>query len=307
MNFQNVFSQIIILFLLLISGYCAKKLKVFNDETIKGLTSILVNLSLPALVISSLIREITPSLLKESFQILIISFITYFVSFFIALIIPKIIRSKKEEIGVFSFIIMFSNVGFMGYPVLNAVFGEDSLFYAAIYNLPFNVLIFTIGIWLLKKDSNSKINFNWKLFINPGIIAVIIGFIIFVFSIPVPYIIKGTLDLLGSTTTPLSMIVVGGLLTHSKLKDTFSNWRIYFISFIRLIIMPLIIWSILAPFINHPLLLGIPVIIASMPAAANTAILAEEYGANGEIASQAIFISTLISIVTIPFIALIIT
>lgn len=159
---------------------------------------------------------------------------------------------------------------------------------------------------MLKKDSETKNQFNWKVFVNPGVVSVTIGFIIFVFSIPVPYALKGSLDLLGSLTTPLSMVVIGGLLTNSKIKDTFANWRIYAISAVRLIIIPLIVWGILVPFIHHPLLLGIPVIIAAMPAAANTAILAEEYGANGELASQSVFISTLLSIISIPIIAMII-
>lgn len=307
MNFQTILNQILILFLLLVVGYYAKKIRIFDNSTIKGMTGILVKLSVPALIISSLIAEkATPQTIKQSGLILTISLLIYLLSFIIALTIPKIIKAKKEEIGVFEFTLLFSNVGFMGYPVILAIFGKEALFYVSIYNLPFNLLVFTIGIWMLKKGFGSQKKISWKVFINPGSIAVIIGFILFAFSIPIPYAFVGTLDILGSTTTPLSMIIVGGLLANSKAKQIFGNWKLYAISITRLILIPLIIFGILTSFIDNRYLLGIPVVIGGMPAAANTAILAEEYGGNGELASQAIFISTLFSVITIPIIAILV-
>lgn len=307
MNFQTVFNQILILFLLLLVGYWAKKIKIFDDSTIKGITSILVKLSLPALIIGSLVKEeASPQIILESGLILVISLIVYFLSFIIAIIIPKIIGSKEDEIGVFEFALVFSNVGFMGYPVVQAIFGDEALFYVSFYNLPFNLFVFTIGIWMLKRGNMAQKNRNWKLLINTGTVSVIVGFILFVFSVPIPYALEGTMDLLASITTPLSMLIIGGLLANSETKQIFSNWRVYVISFARLIIIPIIIYGLLSAFINHKYLLGVPVIIGAMPAAGNTAILASEYDANSELASRIVFISTLFSVLTIPLIALLI-
>ncbi|HOQ17713.1 MAG: AEC family transporter [Epulopiscium sp.] len=305
MNFQSIFNQILILFLLLVIGYGAKKRNVFDDSTIKGISSILVKLTLPALIINSLTQEqATAQSIKESGLILLLSFFIYLLSFIIALLVPKLIASKKEETGIFEFTLLFSNVGFMGYPVVQAVLGDEALFYVSFYNLPFNVFVFTIGLWMLTKGKKHQKKFDWKLFINTGTISVIIGFILFLFSIPIPAPITGCFDILGSMTTPLSMLVIGGLLANTESKYLFSNWRIYVISFTRLIIIPLIIYGMLSPFVYHKYLLGVPVIIGAMPAAANTAILASEYGANSELASRIVFISTLFSVITIPLISL---
>ena len=95
---------------------------------------------------------------------------------------------------------------------------------------------------MLKRGNMAQKNRNWKLLINTGTVSVIVGFILFVFSVPIPYALEGTMDLLASITTPLSMLIIGGLLANSETKQIFSNWRVYVISFARLIIIPIIIY-----------------------------------------------------------------
>lgn len=304
MDFLTVLNQLLILFILLLIGYVGRKLNVFDGKVTKGLASILIKISLPALIISSMQSPFSSELLAQSGQILAFSFLVYGGSFLLALWIPKLLRANPDEVGVFRFIIMFSNVGFMGYPVLEVIFGPEALFYGAIYNLPFNFLIFTVGIILLRAGRREQDSMNWKIFINPGAIAVCIGFILFTFSLHLPEAVAGAVDMMGSTTTPLSMIIVGALLFNIRVRQIFGNWRIYVVCAVRLFIIPLIVFLILRLFYNDTLMIGVPVIIAAMPAAANTAILAEEYKANGELASQGVFISTLVSIISIPIVSL---
>jgi len=99
------------------------------------------------------------------------------------------------------------------------------------------------------------------------------------------------------------MILIGALLANSNFKEMLGNWRIYVVSFLRLIIIPLAIWAALRNVTSDPLLVGVPTIIAAMPVAANSAILAQEYEANSFLASQVVFVSTLLSVITIPLIA----
>lgn len=306
MEFLKIFNQILMLFLLMVAGYAARKIEVFDDKVTKGLSSILLKLTLPALIISSMQNPFSTELLKQSGQILLLSVITYGISIGIAVLVPKLMKSSDEEKSVYQFILLFSNVGFMGYPVVESVFGKEALFYTAIYNLPFNLLVFTLGIYLFTSKGGKDHKVNWKIFVNPGVVAVFIGFFLFIFSIRLPYAIEGAVELLGSTTTPLSMIIVGGLLAKIEVKKVLGNWRVYVTSLVRLIVLPILIWLIFKGFITDPLLLGVPVIIAAMPAAANTAILAEEYGGNAELASQGVFISTLLSVISIPLIAFLI-
>jgi hypothetical protein len=303
MDFMIVLSQILKLFLLIIIGFAARKMKVFDDYVTKGMTSVLLKLFLPGLIISSMQRNFSVNLLMESSQILLISFAVYAFSFLLALGLPYVIKPNDTEKGVFQFIVMFSNVGFMGYPVLQAVFGKEALFYAAVYNMPFNLLAFTIGIIFLTGNNIFNSKFESKLFLNPGVISVLIGFILFVFSIKLPTAVSGSLQLLGDMTPPFSMIIIGAMLAKIEYSKIFKNKKVYVVSFIRLILIPILVWVCLKSFIHNPLMLGVPIITAAMPAAANTPILAEEYGGNGELGSQGVLISTLFSIITIPFMA----
>ncbi len=304
MEYLLILERIAMLFIILIIGFIIRKLNILNSNSIKNMSSMLIKVTLPAMILSSMPDNSSNPVISSTGYILLISFGVYAVSLALAFIVSFILHTPRTEKGVIRFIVIFSNVGFMGYPVLEAVFGRSALFYAAIYNIPFNLLVFTLGISLLIKGKSDKFNINWKDFINAPSIAAIIGLLIMLTGIRLPGVIKDPLELLGEVTTPLSMIIIGGLLANISPSAIFTNWRIYAVSLFRLILIPLAVLFTLRLFIrNDPLLLGVPVIIAAMPAAANTALLAEEYDANPEFASQSVFVTTLLSVFTIPLIA----
>lgn len=298
MDYNNILNQVLVLFLLILTGYFSRKFNLLNNEKTKTLSDIVLKLTLPALIISSMQMDFSISVLIKSGNFILLSLIVYLVIFVLSIILPKFLKSSEEEIGVYKFSLMFSNVGFMGYPIVNAVFGKKALFYTAIYNLPFNLLVFTIGILFLSKN----IKLNKKIVLNPGIISVLIGFTMFLLSIRLPLPIKMTMDMIGAVTTPISMMVIGSLLAKNKISTIFTNWRLYIITFIRLFFIPFFIWILLRNIITDPLMLGISILISSMPVAANSAILAEEYEGNAELASKIVFISTFFSIISIPII-----
>lgn len=303
MNLYSVFEQILVLFMILVAGYIARKLNMFDDSMTKGLSSLLLKLALPALIIDSLQKTYSPELLRQSGVILLISFVVYALSGVAALLLPKVMRIPKSELGVFRFSVLFSNVGFMGYPVVLAVFGQEGLFYAAIYNLPFNLLVFTLGIAVMTLSiSEEQQRLNWRMFVSPAVVAVVIGFTLFLFSIQLPSPMQLAVRQIGGLTTPLSMLIVGALLSSINVEDIFTNWRIYAVSVARLVLIPLAVWGGLRLFTSHLLLVGVPTLIAAMPAAANTALLAQEYNANPGLAAQIVFISTLLSALTIPLV-----
>lgn len=301
MNFNNIFTQILVLFLLILIGYMCRYKSLLDKHTTTGLTKLVMNLFLPSMIITSMQIDFNPTLLNDIFYLIVISIFMYLTTILIAFLFKFFIK-KDINCGVYQYVIIFSNVGFMGYPVIEAVLGKEAIFFTAIFNLPFNFFVFTIGTYLLNKHNN-EYKFTVKSLISPPIVAVSIGIFIFILQIKLPLPIFNTLDMLGSITTPLSMIVIGSLLANSSIKETFSNKNLYLVSFIRLILVPYIIYLILNPYIKKPLLLGVPIVISAMPAAANTAIMAKSYGANDKLASQAVFITTLASIITIPIIS----
>ncbi len=189
----------------------------------------------------------------------------------------------------------------MGYPVCQTLFGSESLFYVTLINIPFGFLVFTVGVFLLRPDIVRDLDLR-RIF-TPGLIASIIGLLFFFAGITIPPPFSNSLSLLGSVTTPLAMIVIGSLLATLPIGSMFGDIRIWVISLFRLGIIPIVTLMVIRPYISDPLLLGVPVLLAAMPVAANTVLLAEEYGVNAELASKGVFLSTLLSVGTIPIIA----
>jgi predicted permease len=301
-RFYAVFEQILALFLLLLAGYLARKSGLLDSQLTKGLSGLLLKLALPALIIDSMQKPFSASLLRESGIIFFISLAVYACSVVFALLFPRVLAATPEERGVFSFALIFSNVGFMGYPVVFAVFGETGVFYAAIYNLPFNFLLFTLGIMIISKKVEGAPPINWKLLVNPAVAAVFIGFFLFLFSVALPRPISLAVHQLGLLTPPLSMLLVGSLLCTIPVKRVFTDWRVYIVSLLRLLLLPFLVWLALQGFRLPELLVGIPTVITAMPAAANSAILAEQYEGNAALASQIVFLSTLLSVLCIPLV-----
>ena len=303
MDILPVADSIIILFLLMGIGFAASKAKFLDRNGSKALSSFLVNIALPCLVVISMQIPVNADTMEKTQTTLTLALVFFAISIAVAVIVPMFIPAKYSERGVFSFMLVFSNLGFMGIPVTQAIFGTDAVFYTTLFMLPFNLLVFTIGILMLRPDM--RMNFNPRLFVNPGIIASVIGMLFFFTGISIPSPVYDVMDYLGSTTTPLAMVVTGALLATMPFSNLFSDYRIYILSAFRLLIIPVIVYLVISPYSTDPVIFAIPVLLAAMPAAANSVILAEEYNADSTLASKGVFITTLLSIVTIPVLTVI--
>lgn len=300
MENSQLFNQVVVLFIIMAVGFYAKKRKFLNGVVDKGLSDLLLNITLPFMIVSSFNIEYEAVMISNAKKILVYSFFIHIGLIFISKIFYFKLPKNKEQ--VFRFITIFSNVGFMGYPVLESIYGEVGVFYAAIFNIAFNLLVWTVGVILYTGEKDFK---SMKKAIgNPALIAVIIGIILFVFSIKLPLAIATSLKLVGSTTTPISMIIIGSMLAEMQFKHIFSDLSIYYASLVRLIIVPLIIYIILKLLKVDEMLLNICVILQAMPAAVSAAIIAEKYGGDAVLASQCVFITTIISGITIPIVIL---
>lgn len=300
MDLLPVTGSIITLFILVGVGFIAYRLGYVTRHGASGLSSLLVNVSIPCLILESMQVPLSSGLVHSMEIIVIVEIVVYAVSFCIAALIPCILKGSPFETGVLRFMLIFSNLGFMGYPVAYAMFGQESVFYVTLINLPFGFLVFTIGVFLLRPDLASHPDL--RRILTPGLLASFLGLILLVTGITIPPPLNESISLLGSVTTPLAMIVIGTFLAPLPLADMISDTRVWVISACRLMVIPVIVFIIISPFVTDPLLLGIPVLLAAMPVAANTVLLSEEYGVNAELASKGVFISTLLSLVTIPII-----
>lgn len=298
-----VMSQVMVLFLLIVTGFMAKKLGVVTDKVNRELGRLIMNVTLPAFIIVSMNYEFSYETLMQSIGLLIISNCVYLFAIIMSKLVVKGLKINDARADIYEYVVTFSNVGYMGYPVVAIVFGKIGVFYAAIYNLTFNLLVWTYGLNLMRRSQNiQKVSRKDRLkhIFNPGLVAILIGFFLFLTSIKLPDTIFKTLDMIGASTTPLSMMFIGFLLSELKIKDLFNEFRDYVVIAVRLLVLPSIVGLCLWKLGMSGYMLGIPVLITAMPAAANTAVFAELYDNDSVLASKLIFISTLLSVLTIP-------
>lgn len=300
-----IFISVIKLFMMLSAGFAARKSGVIDQHTTKGLSALLIKVTLPALIFTSMQKDFSPALLRESFIITALSLGVYGLYFVIALFTGKVLRGGKRDTGVYQFAILFPNVGFFGFPVLSSVFGEGSIFYAAMFNIPFHFFVFTLGVYLMTRGHEEDAVFDWKLFFSPGIIATVAGFVFFVFSLKLPSVVYDPVKFVGDVTIPLSMITVGSMLTEVHHKELIAGWRVYFISFMRLILLPAVVFVFVRLFTDNPMLISVPVVIAAMPVAVNAPLIAQEYNGNALLASRILFLSTLLSLFSLPLVLMV--
>ncbi len=305
---MTVLNQIIVLFSLILVGYVIKKLKVVSDEFQAGIAPLILNVTLPAFILSSMNFKFSLETLKSSGWLIAISFAMYGVAFVISKLYSRAIGNPPRQRAAFEYAIMFSNSGYMGYPVVAQLFGEQGVFYAAIYNLSFSVLVWTYGVDLLSGQKNANMPLKKRLLalINPGLIAVLIGFTLFLFNLSLPATVYSLLNMIGATTTPLSMMFIGFILTEIKPAEVLKNFQLLVVSAIRLVLLPALTYLILVLFGFSGLTLYIPVVIVGMPVAVNLAIFASRYQADYRLGSLLIFTSTLLSVITVPIMMLLI-
>jgi len=300
MRNSQLVNQVIVLFIIMSVGFYAKKKKYLNNAVDTGMSELLINITLPFMIVTSFNIKYEAAMISNAQKILIYSFLIHISIIFISkMLFFKLPKNKQQ---VFRFITIFSNVGFMGYPVLESIYGGVGVFYAAIFNIPFNLLVWTVGVMLYTGEKDFKS--IRKAMANPALIAVFIGLILFVFSIRLPLPIETSLKLVGATTTPLSMLVVGSMLAEMKIQDIFSDFSIYYATLVRLLIVPMIVYAVLKLIKADEMLLNICVILQAMPAAVSAAIIAEKYGGDSLLASKCIFITTIVSGITIPIVIL---
>ncbi|MBX4265009.1 AEC family transporter [Clostridium estertheticum] len=294
----NVMNQVIILALMMMVGVILRKTKTITDEVNKSFSNILINLTMPCMIIYSFNFKFSMDMLKCASMILFYSIVIHI----ILIILSKLLYSKFENSkkNVFIFATVFSNCGFVGYPVIQGIFGNIGVFYTSIYTIPFNIFMWSYGVILFTGKSDLKS--IKKNLINIPLICTLLGIIIFLFSIRLPSPLLKTLGSIGNMTTPLSMFIVGSMLADVKLKDVFKGLDIYYVNFIKLIVAPLLTYFVLNLLGANKTLLYICVILVAMPTASLIAVLAEKYNGDKVTASKCAFLTTILSIITIPVI-----
>lgn len=290
------------LFALMAVGIIVKKAGIITSENRKSFSNLLINVILPCNIVSSFMSgiEISQELLKNSVLAVVLSVvIQIFVTYINRILFRKV---KTERKNVMSYGMICSNSSFIGLPVAEELYGSLGVLYTSLFQIPVRFTMWTAGLALFT-DVDKKSAFK-KLAKHPCIIAIFVGFLLMILPVSLPEVMIDTINSISKCTTPVSMFVIGAILADANMKTMFSKDVLYF-TFWRLLGLPLFIWMILMPFHLDKLLVSICVIMSGMPAGSTTSILADQYGGDSMFASQMTFVSTLLSIITIPVLGLI--
>lgn len=303
MLINNLINQSVAIFILIAVGYFIRKKELICERDTVGITNIVVMISLPSTIIMSMTIEFTRERLYYATMTAIVSFAAYFLKYIIWKLFSRIFNLDKRESSVHGLMILLSNCGFMGIPIAGAIYGKEGLFYTAIVNLCFSIVTWTLGIKLVSEGVDREYRINLMgLTKNPGIMSVVIGLIIFLIQIKLPQFIETPLAAIAATTTPLAMFSIGAFLTQADIKSVFKDKILFVSSSLRLIISPLFM-IVLVGLLKLPLnVAGVIVLLEAMPAATTSAIFARKFDSDYELASKGIFLSTLLSLISIPLV-----
>lgn len=294
-NLMTVGGQVMMLFLMMIAGYCLGKAKLLPKSALASLTNLVIYLALPCMLIGAFEMEATAERVHGFLWVLAATVLVHLLNFAVAHVCLRDPDDGRKRVLVDCAV--FSNCGFMGYPLLASLMGDIGLFYGSAYNLIFTSLLWTLGLSYLQKEGPLQLR---KLFLNPGILGMALGFSVFLFQIHLPPVLESTVDYLGNIAVPLPMLIIGCQLAHADLRKLLHDRWSWAGAALRLLVLPLMALAILALLGLRGDMLMATVICAAAPPAAIVAMLAENCGRDPVLASGVVSFHTLLSVITMP-------
>lgn len=300
MDFSVVVTQMAILFAIVIAGYICGKVKLMNQALSKGLSNLIVNLTCPALIIASTMGDNMPDR-SLILPLLAIGTITYAILLVIASYLPKLFGIKAEEQGLYSFMLTFGNVGFIGYPIVASIFGNEAVFYASVLNVLNTITVFLWGTQFVAGKSDK--GFDWSKLYCPGLIGTYISILIVAFALQTPKPVAQIFTYIGNITVPGSLLIIGYSISQIPARHMAGGPKILLMSAFRLIILPLFVMLCLKTTnLFDPTAININTIIIAMPVASFGTIFCLKFGVDETVMAQGTFVTTLLSLLTIPLV-----
>jgi len=297
-----VFMQMMVLFLILAMGYVAGKTKVMTIDGNKNLSLLVNNITNPCNILYSALCTDHALSNREVIELIGIAVAMYILLIACAQLIPRLLKVPRDQTGQYKFMMIFSNVGYMGIPVVAAIFGQEAVFCVSIFVMVFYVFIYTYGIYLICGGGLDG-RFQWRSLLSPMMVSSFAGIICYLCNIRVTGVLEATLDMVRMVTTPCAMLIIGCALSTISLKTVFFNWRLYIVALLKLLVIPCAAYICLKPIITNSIVLGAMVTIMAMPIASNFTMLSAQYDRDQKLAASSVFITTLLSVLTIPLLA----
>ena len=284
----------VILFIIVVLGYALCKLGYMGDKFDQKLSSIVIDVTCPALILSSVMGTELPDR-SLILPLLGVGFLTY--------VVPRFVSKDRDEQGMIGFALMFANVGFIGYPIVSSIFGPKAVFYAALLNMPNTFFIFTAGVMLVKGEYGVK-NLNPKVLLSPAMIAAFAAALLVAFSVRTPDLIARPVTMVGNITVPAALMVIGSSMARLSLREVVGSVKVYVASFLRLFVVPLSVYFLFKACGVSDLVNQINTVVIAMPVASFGTMFCMKFGRSASLMTEMTFVTTVASILTIPLVTM---
>lgn len=292
----------VVLFIIVVLGYALCKLGYMGEDFDRKLSSIVVDVTCPLLILSSVMGESLPDR-TLILPLLGVGFLTYVLLLVFGFFVPRLIAADRDDQGMIGFALMFANVGFIGYPIVSSIFGAKAVFYAALLNMPNTFFIFTAGVMLVKGEYSVR-KLNLKLLFSPAMIAAFVAALLVAFDVHTPEIVARPVTMVGNITVPAALMIIGSSMARLPLHDIIGSPKVYVASVVRLGVVPVSLYFLFKGCGVSDIVNEINTVVIAMPVASFGTMFCMKYGRNPALMTEMTFITTVGSIFTIPLITM---
>ena len=294
--FFTTASEMFVLFFFMALGYIFNKKKITPDTTAQVLSKLEMNVFLPALCFNTFASKFTRENLTTYVQPLLWAVVLLLITAVSSWLIAKLFSKSSDTRAVYTYAFTIPNIAYMGYPLINSVFGDEALFDYMVFGLPFQVYIFTVAVYML----NPKREFSLKKLLNPSLIALFLGAVWGVLGLRVPVLFGNLLTMAGDCMAPLAMLLSGFILARSPVRELVNNPKMYLASILRLIVFPVVFTAILWSLGVDKYTVMIAACLLSLPMGLNNIVFPEAFGGDSKTGAQSCFVCNIMGLVTVP-------
>lgn len=305
-----VFRQLIYMTVYAAVGIVSVKTGVMNKERLGALSGLVTKIIMPILLFTNVTTSVTLSDLAESSVMLILTAVMYGCIIAMSFVLAAVFRVDKENVRVYRAASIFGNSGFLGIPLMLALFPDKGMLYVSVYSLIELPLVWTYGVSLLSPADSERAGLaeTIRKIINPCIVAIIAAIISVVVGFRLPSVIEVPFSTLGSTMTPLAMLYVGGILCYVDIRGCIKKAELYGTVIFKMMIFPVLLFFLLGlvPGLDQDIRMAMTV-FAALPTFTACPLIADSTGLDSRYATEAVFITTASSLLSLPLVCIVCT
>ena len=298
MELSTLLGKMLVFAVLMLIGYLMARRGAIGPAFTRTASSLVLNVFMVGTILNSMISTGAERDLSNLPEIILMTFMMTLIGYATAWLVTRLVRIEPANAPSFEILMGVGNSMFIALPIAGALYGAYAVFIVSLSCIPFNVFLYSYGVWRIRGTESGKLRVK-DMFSIP-LIATLLGLLILVLDLSVPKVIVDIFSSLSGATMPMSMMVIGASLGSVSLLDAFRNPKLAILSAVRLILIPILTWVICRFLTDDPVLLMTCMIIAASPSAVIVSVIAIQYGRDGVFASEAVQHSTICSIVTIP-------